>query len=189
MARSPMACAAAAGALALTLALALAGCSTSDGSGVAASTKAPTSDPTSGATAVAALVPLSLSPLDRTTATTEGKRLADAVQGLIPSSELLYVDDHDQLTAASGGDAAFYGIARVISLEPADDPRAMAASMIQTLEASGWTVTRTTDDDGLTLTALVATSGGQRWLILLGSDTTVEGQSVINLQLASPDLP
>lgn len=182
-------------AVALVLA-ALAGCSSggaprpaADASAASAAPSSSAPTPVTTAKPVPALVPLSLAPVDEATATTETTRIADAIQALIPSSELVYVDDHGQYSAASGENAAFYGIARVISLQPEDDPRAMAASLIQSLEASGWTVTQSTDQAGLTLTALTTATKGQQWLTLIGSDTTVEGQSVLNLQLASPDLP
>lgn len=125
------------------------------------------------------------------TARAETVRIADAIVALLPASIVLNVDNTDRLVSATATSAPYYGVLRIISLEPANNPVAIAKTMVQKLEASGWTKRQSTDD--ATGVHLVTLSSNRKpnisWLLQLSGDPRVAGQSVIQLQLASPDLP
>lgn len=159
--------------LALVLVLALAGCT---------ATPAPVAT-TSAPPLIQAVVPVVPDTLDATTAEAETVRLADAIQTLV--TDIVYVDDHSQLNEATDDTAAYYGVIRTITVDAATDPVVLAQSIAGVLAASGWTTDESTTDTGLSLDALDSSG----WFLLLGGDATVEGQSVVTLQLASPDLP
>jgi hypothetical protein len=164
---------------AVLVVLALAGCTD-------AATPAPT--PTATATAAPideAVVPVVPQTLDATTAEAETVRLADEVQALIGNSNIVHVDDHAQVVDATDDAAAYYGVIRTVTLEETTDPIFLASTMVAVLEASGWEEAQHTDEGGIVLTAL----GSSGWFLLVGGDASVEGQSVITIQLASPDLP
>jgi hypothetical protein len=164
-------------------ALLLPGCTTGDAS--------PTATPTATQATAAfdeTVVPDAPATLDEDSAGTEAVRLADAIQALIPTSAIVYVDDHAQYVEASEAGAAYYGVIRTVSLEAGRDAEADAASIIATLESSGWTQTQTTDEGAMTLTALVSSLDAAAWFVLVGGDNSGD-QPAISLQLASPDLP
>ena len=161
--------------LALVLLLALTGCT-------ATATPAPVVS-TSSAPLIQAVVPVVPDTLDATTAQTETVRLADAIQTLV--TDIVYVDDHSQLNKATDATAAYYGVIRTITIDAATDPVVLAQSIAAVLKASSWTEDETTTEPGLSLDALHSSG----WFLLLSGDSTVPGQSVVTLQLASPDLP
>ena len=161
--------------LAIVLVLALAGCSSA--------TPAPVATTEAPQPLVQAVVPVVPDTLDATTAEAETKRLADAIQSLV--TDIVYVDDHSQLNAATDSTAAFYGVIRTITVDATTDPVVLAQSISGVLKASGWNEDETTQDVGLTLDALDQSG----WFLLLGGDSSVAGQSVVTIQLASPDLP
>lgn len=124
------------------------------------------------------------------TAKTETVRLADAIVALLPASIVVHVDNTDQLVAATASSRSYYGVLRIISLDPANDPVAISKAMVQKIEASGWTQRESSDD--ATGVHLVTLSSNRKpnisWLLQLSGDPRVSGQSVIQLQLVSPDL-
>jgi hypothetical protein len=124
-------------------------------------------------------------------AKSETVRLADAIVALLPASIVVHVDNTDQLVAATASSRSYYGVLRIISLDPANDPVAISKTMVQKIEASGWTRRQSSDD--VTGVHLVTLSSNRKpnisWLLQLSGDPRVSGQSVIQLQLASPDLP
>jgi len=121
----------------------------------------------------------------------ETLRVADAVVSLLPASIVVNVDNTDQLVPATASSGSYYGVLRIISLDPDNDPVAISKTMVQKLEASGWTERQSTDD--ATGVHLVTLSSNRKpnisWLLQLSGDPRVSGQSVIQLQLVSPDLP
>jgi hypothetical protein len=162
---------------ALLLVLALAGCTS-------AVTPAPT--PTATAAPVDVdVVPVVPETLDESTAEAETVRIADQVQALIGNSNIVHVDDHAQVVEATDDAAAYYGVIRTVTIEQLTDPIILASTMVAVLEASGWVEAQHTDEGGIVLTAL----GSEGWFLLVGGDSSVAGQSVITIQLASPDLP
>ncbi|MES2171588.1 MAG: hypothetical protein V4479_12850 [Actinomycetota bacterium] len=167
-------------AAALILVLALAGCTAAP---------AATPGPTVTAKLDKQLIAVMPATLDATTAQTETVRLADAIQALIPADLVLHTDDHSQLVARTDGPGHYYAVLRAISLQTATDPIAYAKALVASLIRAGW-VERTTSD-GTTdyLTALQSSRSNAPWIVLVGGDSSVTDQSVISLQLASPDLP
>lgn len=124
-------------------------------------------------------------------AKSETVRLADAIVALLPASIVVHVDNTDQLVAATASSGTYYGVLRIISLDHTNDPVAISKTMVQKLEASGWIQRQSTDD--ATGVHLVTLSSNRKpnisWLLQLSGDPRVSGQSVIQLQLVSPDLP
>jgi len=165
--------------------LALTGCTTSTDD--AAPTVAPT---TSAAPTDPDLVPVVPVDLDTDSAETETTRIADAIQGLIDPSDIVNVDDHSQVVDKTTDVAGYYGVIRTITLESSADPVLLAQTIVGVMESSTWLERESTNDAGLYLTALASsTDAASSWFLLVGGDSTVEGQSVLTLQLASPDLP
>ena len=125
------------------------------------------------------------------TAKTETVRIADAIVALLPATIVVHVDNTDKLVAATTSSGSYYGVLRIISLDPNNDPVAISKTMVQKIEASGWTVRQSSDD--VTGVHLVTLSSNRKpnisWLLQLSGDPRVSGQSVIQLQLVSPDLP
>ncbi len=169
-------------AAALALLLAVAGC-----------TASVTPRPTATETVPADPALLSTFPDDFTgeTARAETVRIADAIVALLPAAIVLNVDNTDRLVPATAASAPYYGVLRIISLEPSNNPVAIAKTMVQKLEASGWATRQsTTDATGVLLVTLTSNRKPNiSWLLQLSGDPRVVGQSVIQLQLASPDLP
>jgi hypothetical protein len=164
--------------LAIVLVLALAGCTSTAPAPVATSS-------TPAAPVVQALVPIVPETLDAATAETETERLADAIQSLITDTDIIFVDAHAQVIDATDSTEPYYGVIRTITINAATDPVVLAQSISGLLKASGWNEDETTEDVGLTLDALDQSG----WFLLLGGDSSVANQSVITIQLASPDLP
>ncbi|CAN5270696.1 hypothetical protein BH09ACT2_BH09ACT2_21530 [soil metagenome] len=152
---------------------------------------APTPSPTESVPADPALT--SVFPADFTGATAQAEtvRLADAIVALLPASIVVHVDNTDQLVPATASSRSYYGVLRIISLDASNDPVAISKAMVQKIEASGWTERQSSDD--ATGVHLVTLSSNRKpnisWLLQLSGDPRVSGQSVIQLQLASPDLP
>ena len=125
------------------------------------------------------------------TAKTETVRIADAIVALLPATIVVHVDNTDKLVAATTSSGSYYGVLRIISLDPNNDPVAISKTMVQKLEASGWTMRQSSDN--VTGVHLVTLSSNRKpnisWLLQLSGDPRVSGQSVIQLQLVSPDLP
>ena len=121
----------------------------------------------------------------------ETVRVANAIVALLPATIVVHVDNTDKLVAATTSSGSYYGVLRIISLDPNNDPVAISKTMVQKLEASGWTMRQSSDD--VTGVHLVTLSSNRKpnisWLLQLSGDPRVSGQSVIQLQLVSPDLP
>ena len=176
--RAPLAVAAAS----LVLLLAVSGCTASP-------TLAP--GPTESVPADPALTSVFPDDLTAAVAKTETVRLADAIVALLPASIVVHVDNTDQLVPATASSRSYYGVLRIISLDPTNDPVAISKTMVQKIEASGWAQRESSDDP--TGVHLVTLSSNRKpnisWLLQLSGDPRVSGQSVIQLQLVSPDLP
>jgi hypothetical protein len=166
--------------LGLVLVLALAGC---------AATSTPTPSGTATAKLDTQLVAVMPATLDATTAQTETVRLADAIQSLIPTDLVLHTDDHSQLVAKTDGSGHYYAVLRAISLQTATDPISYAKALVAALIRAGWVERTTSDGTTNYLTALQSSRSATPWIVLVGGDSSVTDQSVISLQLASPDLP
>lgn len=124
------------------------------------------------------------------TAEAETKRIADEIVSLLPASSVVHVDTKSQVTAATAESASYYGLLRIISLNPAIDPVKITKTLVQKIAASGWVIQGSKDDvSGLHLVDLTSNAKPNiSWFLELSGDPRVEGQSVIQLQLASPDL-
>lgn len=170
---------------ALAVLIALTGCTTSTDDAT------PTATPTTSAAPTdPELIPVVPVTLDEDSAETETKRIADAIQGLIDPSDIVNVDDHSQVVDATTDVAGYYGVIRTITLEPTADPIVLAQTMVSVMESSTWIERESTNDGGIYLTALASSEeAASSWFVLVGGDSSVEGQSVVTLQLASPDLP
>jgi SOS-response transcriptional repressor LexA len=145
--------------------------------------------PTSRA-AVSGLVPVYPADFTEATAATETARVADAIQKLIEPSSIVSVQNVAQKVQADGEYAATYGILRTVALSPTADPIALATSIVGKLRAAGWVQRQTSNTNGTYSTALSSVATGSKgWFIIVVGDSSVAGQPVVSLQLASPDLP
>lgn len=167
----------------LVLVVSLAGCSAAPKPAPAPATSAPaTSAP---AAQSGGLLPAVGPIVTAETASAEGTRLAESLQTLIDG--IVNVNDNSQLVPADAETAAYYAVYRTLSLETAADPLIMGAQLTTVLQDSGWQLYETTNLDGQYLAAL--SSGETGWFALIGGDASVEGQSVVTFQIASPDIP
>ncbi|MCU1414631.1 MAG: hypothetical protein JWN80_1971 [Microbacteriaceae bacterium] len=167
--------------MALAAVLLLAGCS---------ATPAASPSPTATAKLDKQLIAVMPSTLDATTAQTETVRLANAIQALIPTDLVLHTDDHSQLVAKTDGSGgSYYAVLRAISLQTATDPNAYANALVAALIRAGWVERTTSSGTTNVLTALQSSRSSTPWIVLVGGDSSVTDQSVVSLQLASPDLP
>ena len=154
--------------------------------GCASPTPAATPAPSASAPAApaSALLPGVGPALTAAEAQEEGVRLADELQSLVDA--IINVDDKSQLVPADGDTAAYYGVYRTLSLQVAADPLVMGAQLASVLEQSGWSLYESTTENGQFLAAL--SSGDTGWFAIIGGDDSVEGQSVVTFQIASPDI-
>lgn len=166
----------------LALLLAVTGCTSSE---------PPRPTPTVSVPADPALVTVFPDNFTGETAKVETVGIADAIVALLPASIVVHVDNTDRLVPATANSHSYYGVLRIVSLDPSNNPVAISKTLVQKLEASGWTQRQSSDD--VTGVHLVTLSSNVKpnisWLLQLSGDPRVSGQSVIQLQLASPDLP
>jgi hypothetical protein len=148
--------------------------------------------PTASHTPATALVPLLPSypkTLTAANAKTETLRVADQIQDLIASTDIVFVDKHEQLVAKTKAAAGYYGVLRTINVSPSLDAVEQATAMAKLLETAGWIEKQVAPDTGQYLAALSSSSDPTKtWFLILGGDTTNK-KPVITIQLASPDLP
>jgi hypothetical protein len=156
-------------------------------------TATPAPKPTPSATAAPVDTALKAKPpatLTAASAATETKRLADAMQALIDPSLVVHSDDTAQLVPATTGAGSYYGDIRIIQINSQVDPSDMAKGLVSALKDAGWVVQQTADEGQTYLTSMTSsTDAATSWLVLVGGDASVAGQSVLSLKLASPDLP
>jgi len=169
--------------LAVIVVLALAGC--------APTNSLPTPSLTPPAASEDLLNPaLQPHPLDVVTteaASAEGTRLGDALQELIDPAMILHVDDKSQVAPAQDDLPAYYVVYRTISLDPSVDCLTLAETLATVLSKSGWSTEQSTNENGVYLAAL-AGGAESTWFTLIGGDASVDGQSVLTFQIASPDI-
>jgi hypothetical protein len=155
----------------------------------ATASASPTATPTSTATPVASVVPKPPADFTEASLAAESKRTADAIQALIDPAAIVHVDDHSQVVTKSDGTGRYYGILRTVTLDPATDATELAQSMAATLLASGW-LSRNNDEQGEKYLAGLASSAkdASSWFLVVGGDDSTKGQSVLFIQMASPDI-
>ena len=174
-------------------ALALTGC-TSAGADNASGTAAPTAgstDSSSPATTVVSSV-TAIVPDERTeeTLTAETTRIAAAVQDMIDPVLIVNVDDHSQVVEKTESAGRYFGVLRTITLDPSVDAVRAATEIVSILESSGWINRNVATESDPFLSGLVSsTDEATSWFLAVVGDTSVSGESVLSIQLASPDIP
>jgi hypothetical protein len=124
------------------------------------------------------------------TAKTETVRIADAIETIVGPSKIVHVDDHSQLVAATKTTGSYYGVLRTITLDPSVNPVSLAATVVAKLKAAGWVQRQASDTGGTSMITLSSDpTAAESWFVLIGGDSSVAGQSVVTVQLLSPDLP
>lgn len=169
----------------LAVSLALGGCSL-----VGSSKSAAPKSTSTIASALQGLQPAVPSKLTAATAKTATVNLANELDSLVASTDVVYVDDHSKLVAATPTAGSYYGVLRTISVSPGLDPVEQATAMEKLLVAAGWIERETDSPTSKYLAALSSSSDpSTAWFLLLGGDNSVPKQPVITVQLASPDIP
>ncbi|WP_394771222.1 hypothetical protein [Lacisediminihabitans sp.] len=173
-------------AAAVGVAIALAGCTPT----AAPPSGSPSPSPSSSTVAASPLRPVFPDPFDATSAAKESSRIGDAIEATVPTASIVYVDKHDQLVAATAKAPSYFGVLRAITLSPSLDPVATAGSIVTKLKAAGWMQLSSKDTGGVHLVTLSSgTLAGESWFAVVSGDPSTAGQSVVVVQLASPDLP
>ncbi|MGO4690541.1 hypothetical protein [Glaciibacter sp. 2TAF33] len=177
----------------LASALLLTGCTAGGANPATPATSAPAPTSTTAPTASvapAAVTPVVPDPLTEESITNESTRLAEAIRALIDSAVIVNVDDHAQVVEKTASAGRYYGIIRTITLDPKTDAATVATEMVGKLMAAGW-ISRDSSSNGST--ELSALASGEdpatSWFVIIGADASVPGESVLTIQLASPDLP
>jgi hypothetical protein len=185
-------------AVALVSALAVTGCaapgSPSSASSTPASTPAAAPSATSPATPPSAsvagpLTPVVPQPLTEASVSAETSRLADAIQALVDPAFVVNVDDHSQIVDKTDGTGRYFGVIRTLTLQPKTDAGAAATTIVTALQAAGWSTRKMPEEGKASVAAL--TSGpdpAAAWFAIVGADASVAGESVLSIQLASPDI-
>jgi hypothetical protein len=154
------------------------------------STTLPSPTPTASVPADPALKSRFPSSFTAGTAQAESLRLADAIGALLPTNIVVHVANTDQLVPATTGAGSYYGVLRHITIDPTVDPVLVAKSIAQRLVASGWSQLQAQDQSSVHIVTLSSGSDAKTsWFLVLSGDPRVPNQSVVSLQLASPDLP
>lgn len=164
----------------LVTALALTGC-----------TADPTPGPTpSGSSAVSALLPDY--PADFTLAAAQsvtetiGKRIA----GQVAQTSVINDDVHSVDNPATESSGEFWGVIHTLTLEQGVDPLVQAQAVITALESAGWLVGPVKSEKATFSAVFVSDANANKaWLVAVGADSSVAGQSVVTLQLTSPFIP
>jgi hypothetical protein len=168
-------------------AILLGGC-TLVGSSTPASTPTPSSS--SPADALGELIPTFPASFTDATAEKETARVADAIQALIAKTDIVHVDDHSQMVAATDTSGRYYGVLRTITVATGLDPITQATAMGKLLETAGWIERQKANDTGSYLIAMSSDpDGAKSWFVILGGDSTDTKASVVTIQIASPDFP
>ena len=137
--------------------------------------------------AVTAIVP---DELTEETLSAETTRIAAAVQDLIDPVLIVNVDDHSQLVDKTDSDGRYFGILRPITLDPSVDAVRAAKEIVTILESSGWINRDVATEADPFMSGLVSSNDDTTsWFLAIVGDTSISGQSVISIQLASPDIP
>jgi len=134
------------------------------------------------------LQPVLLDAITEETAAAEALRLADAMQGSIAASSIADVQDEQSLIAADDDIAAYYAFHRTIALTPETDALTIAELLVAVLDQSGWDIFEATTEGGVYVAALSGDAEEASWFALVGADASVEGESTVTFQLASPDI-
>ena len=176
-------------AAALVSGLVLAGCTGSPAS-APSGTLSPSVSASPSATAASPLLPVYPKQWSTDAAALETARVGDLMVALIDPSIVANDDAAAEEVPASDAGGAYYGVLHTVSLTPSLDPSEVARQLVAELSSAGWAVVNSTDSDGITQVVLVSSPDPARsWLVAVGADSTVAGQSVVSIQLASPDLP
>ena len=173
--------------------LLLTGCTIGDATPATPAASAPAPNSTPGPPASAApssVTPVVPDPLTAASITNESTRLAEAIRALIDAVAIVNVDDHAQVVEKTASAGRYYGIIRTITLDPAADAAAVAADMVAKLTTAGWISRDSTTNGSTALSALASgEDAATSWFVIIGADASVPGESVLTIQLASPDLP
>jgi hypothetical protein len=167
------------------LVLALAGCTTP---APEAPMPTPTLTPAPSTILNPDLVPMSLGVVTEQNAAAEGNRIGDALEALIEPGSIVNISDASQLAPAADDLPPYYVVYRTYTLDPAVDALTLSQTIVAIMLQSGWTSYDETNEGGQYLAALSGGPADAPWFALIGGDASVEGQSVVTFQIASPDV-
>ena len=180
-------------ATAAMLCVALAGCTggspTTKGSASPEASNIPMPSVTATAPADSALRSRYPAPFNAATAEAETIRLADAIDSLNTKSTT-YVDNHNQVVAATANSRSYYGVLRTLTLGQKVDPAATANHIVTSLLEAGWHPLQATVTEGVHVSTLSSgTDVATSWFVVVSGDPTTATQPVVSIALSSPDLP
>jgi len=163
--------------------LALAGCATETPTPVPVPTTTP-----SASILNPELVPQAISAVTADYAAAEGVRLADAIQALIDPAIVLDTGEQSDTVPADDDVSSYFGILRVITVDPTNDPIVLAQTLNAVLAQSGWSVSQTTNESGVYLSTLVAGPAEAPWVLFIEGNASVAGEASVSFTLGSPDI-
>lgn len=152
------------------------------------------SDPDAPGAAASALLPVAPEPYTVEAVTAESARVGDLLAGFVdtgPSGESYVINDDEiaQVVEPVGGEALYYGVLHTLTLDPTVDAAAQVEALQTALTEGGWVEREVTDTEQQYLVVLTGGTDAKRsWFLVVGADLSTAGESVVSIQLASPDL-
>ncbi len=129
------------------------------------------------------------------TVTAEANRVGDLLVDFVDASEsgvpnVVNDDAIAQVVPADDTGASYFGVLHTLTLDASVDATTQVESLRTALVDGGWTEQDVTDTPEQYLVALTSDSDASgAWFLVIGADRAEPGQSVVSIQLASPDLP
>ena len=166
---------------ALAVVLALAGCSFAP---------AAVSPSPSASAAASGLLPEYATDFTVAAAQAETEKLAKRIVGQIARTSVLHDDIHSVDVPAAKTAGHYGGVLHTLTLEPNLAPVDQAQAVVVALESAGWLVGGISNT-GTSYTAPLISDANRNkaWIVAIGADSSVAGQSVVTIQLASPNIP
>ncbi len=121
-------------------------------------------------------------------AASEAVRLADGIQALIDPAIILDTGEQSELVPVDDDIASYFGILRVMTIDPANDPITLAETLNAVLSQSGWTVSQTSNESGIYLSTLVGGPAEAPWVLFIEGNASVAGEASVSFTLGSPDI-
>lgn len=150
----------------------------------------PTSPSPSTSSSGSLLLPAFPDDFSAAAAESETVRIGDRIVALLNPTVVVNDDFFSQEVAATDGSGSYWGVLHTLTLDPSVEPIDQARTTVARMTEAGWIARDTTEENGTYLAALVSDAdAATSWFAVVGADSSVAGQSVVSLQLASPTLP
>ena len=141
------------------------------------------------------LLPVYPDPFTAETVAAESNRVGDLLVGFVDASEsgapnVVNDDAIAQVVPADESGGSYFGVLHTLTLDPSVDATTQVEALRSALVDGGWSEQEVTDTPAQYLLAFTSDPDTPRsWFLVVGADRSEPEQSVVSIQLASPDLP